>query len=342
MFGRLMNSFYYGKSGKGDYRKEDLPKNRWQLFWEMLRIRLSGLCRINLMTCIAWIPTMVVVAMLLNAVLTASDLVRVKDETTNSSVMMLVYDAPVDEDGNPTGEATQVEARGILQMFALALIPCILITGPIQAGLAYVTRNWARDEHAFPWADFRDAVKDNWKQALGVSASTSVLPYVLLICYLFYGQMQQQSMFFLVPQMLTLVLGFVWWLGLVFMYPLMVSYKMKFGQVIKNGLMLAIARLPMTIGVRLATLIPTGIAFVVALLVPNGFLYAMMGLAGYYLILGNSMTRFVDASFTNAVFDKYINSRIEGVEINRGLAKEEDDDYTDEDEPEDDHPAAQQ
>ena len=35
-------------------------------------------------------------------------------------------------------------------------------------------------------------------------------------------------------------------------------------------------------------------------------------------------------------------SRIEGVEINRGLAKEEDDDYTDEDEPEDDHPAAQQ
>ena len=169
-----------------------------------------------------------------------------------------------------------------------------------------------------------------------------MLPYVLLICYLFYGQMQQQSMFFLVPQMLTLVLGFVWWLGLVFMYPLMVSYKMKFGQVIKNGLMLAIARLPMTIGVRLATLIPTGIAFVVALLVPNGFLYAMMGLAGYYLILGNSMTRFVDASFTNAVFDKYINSRIEGVEINRGLAKEEDDDYTDEAEPEDDHPAAQQ
>ena len=55
---------------------------------------------------------------------------------------------------------------------------------------------------------------------------------------------------------------------------------------------------------------------------PNGFLYAMMGLAGYYLILGNSMTRFVDASFTNAVFDKYINSRIEGVEINRELQLE--------------------
>ena len=38
MFGRFMNNYYYGKSGKGDYRKEDLPTNRMQLFWEMLRV----------------------------------------------------------------------------------------------------------------------------------------------------------------------------------------------------------------------------------------------------------------------------------------------------------------
>ena len=48
MFSKLMNSYYYGKSGKGDYRREDLPKNRWQLFWEMLRIRFSGICRADL------------------------------------------------------------------------------------------------------------------------------------------------------------------------------------------------------------------------------------------------------------------------------------------------------
>ena len=339
MFSRLMNSFYYGKSGKGDYRKEDLPKNRWQLFWEMLRIRLSGLCRINLMTCIAWIPTMVVIAMLLNGLVTASNITYVTDETTDTSSLTLIYDATVDEDGNTVSEASQIDFWGFIQIITLFLIPCILITGPVQAGLAYVTRNWARDEHAFPWADFRDAVKDNWKQALGISLITAVMPFILLVCYLFYGQMQSQSLFFMVPKMLTLVIGFVWWLGLVFMYPLMVTYKMKFSQLIKNGLLLAVARLPMTIGVRLCTLIPTVIALLVSVLISNGFLYAMMGLAGYYLLLGNSMTRFVYASFTNGVFDKYINSRIEGVEINRGLAKDEDDDITDEDEPDEDHPA---
>ena len=29
MFGKMMNRYYYGKSGKGDYTKEDLPTNRW-------------------------------------------------------------------------------------------------------------------------------------------------------------------------------------------------------------------------------------------------------------------------------------------------------------------------
>ncbi len=43
MFGRMMNNYYYGKSGKGDFRKEDMPETRWQLFWDTLRTRRSAL-----------------------------------------------------------------------------------------------------------------------------------------------------------------------------------------------------------------------------------------------------------------------------------------------------------
>ena len=63
MFGKMMNNYYYGKSGKGDYRKEDLPHNRWQLFFEMLRIRFSALVRLNLMYMLIWLPTMIVLMM---------------------------------------------------------------------------------------------------------------------------------------------------------------------------------------------------------------------------------------------------------------------------------------
>ena len=51
MFGKMMNSYYYGKSGKGDFRKDDMPETRMQLFWDTLRTRLSGLCRLNLDLC---------------------------------------------------------------------------------------------------------------------------------------------------------------------------------------------------------------------------------------------------------------------------------------------------
>ena len=42
MFGKFTNNYYYGKSGKGDYQKDDLPRTRWQLFWEMLRVRFAA------------------------------------------------------------------------------------------------------------------------------------------------------------------------------------------------------------------------------------------------------------------------------------------------------------
>ena len=60
MFGRMMNNYYYGKSGKGDFRKEDLPQNRRQLFTDTLKTRLSALCRINLLYMLIFLPAMIV------------------------------------------------------------------------------------------------------------------------------------------------------------------------------------------------------------------------------------------------------------------------------------------
>ena len=53
----------------------------------------------------------------------------------------------------------------------------------------------------------------------------------------------------------------------------------------------------------------------------------------YYILIGFALARFVYASYTNGAFDKFINSHMEGVQVNRGLASEEDlDDEEDEEE----------
>ena len=139
MFSKWMNSFYYGKSGKGDYTPENLPTNRWQLFWEMLRVRLSALVRLNLMYVLPWLPTMIVLMIGALSFLTSLN------NMVDSGEMIAV--------GELLG--------GVVAPTLLLLVPCITITGPFTSGVCYVTRNWARDEHAFIWSDFKDAVKEN-------------------------------------------------------------------------------------------------------------------------------------------------------------------------------------
>ena len=47
-------------------------------------------------------------------------------------------------------------------------------------------------------------------------------------------------------------------------------------------------------------------------------------LFAYYALIGFSISRFITASYTNAVFDRFINPRIEGAKVDRGLYKDED------------------
>ena len=306
MFSKWMNSFYYGKSGKGDYTPENLPTNRWQLFWEMLRVRLSALVRLNLMYVVPWLPTMIVLMIGALSFLTSLN------NMVDSGEMIAV--------GELLG--------GVVAPTLLLLVPCITITGPFTSGVCYVTRNWARDEHAFIWSDFKDAVKENWKQSIVISFITSLVPLMLYVCWNFYGSMANDNAFMVVPQVLTMMIGLMWCLGVTYFHPLIVSYKLRMRDVIRNGLLLAVARLPMSIGLRLLHALPMIIGVVLMLFVSP--MYCMLGLFAYYLLIGFSLSRFVTASYTNAVFDKYINAKIEGAVVNRGLYVPDDDDDEDE------------
>ena len=120
----------------------------------------------------------------------------------------------------------------------------------------------------------------------------------------------------------------------------MVSYKLKMKELFRNGFLLAVGRFPQTIGLRMLHMVPAIIALVCAFFF--NVMWVMLGLFVYYLLLGFALSRFITASYTNAVFDKYINSHIEGAVVNRGLSQETDDDGEDEEdqEQEQQHPEA--
>ena len=379
MFGRMMNNYYYGKSGKGDFRKDDMPETRMQLFWDTLRTRLSGLCRLNLLYMLIWIPAMLVLLLnfsnLWNRVQTEAAIseyeyaeyaqllqdrdmtLSVSEEEYNQLRESLLernriysdanYEAYLERVGADNGEAlTEAEFRSVqtgsatdLQngIFRLLLIlfPCIAITGPFTAGLSYVTRNWARDEHAFIWSDFKDAVKANWKIPLVLSTITGAMPLLIYQGWITYGRMASQNTILVVPQMLVIMVGAVWALCITYMHPLTVTYDLKMGAVLRNGFLLGIARLPFSAGIRLLHCVPALIAFVAVWFFGLDPLLGILLLCGYYMVIGFGLSRFITASYTNAVFDRFINPQIEGAKVNQGLREKEDfDDEDDEEEEE--------
>ncbi len=361
MFGKLMNGYYYGKSGKGDYTPDDLPRTRLQLFMEMLRVRLNGLCRMNFIYLLVWLPAIVVIGNLFIEVANTLNIpytmnqayAAIMEAQANGTVaadgsIMVVMDEEsgntatytaemveqiIEFNGLDDGEVALMQVQTMEQSLLTALlwlIPCLFITGPWTAGVAYVTRNWARDEHAFIWSDMKDAMKENWKQALGVSAITAVLPAVTYLCWVFYGEMTATMALAVVPQILIVMLAFVWSLAVTYAYPMMVTYHMSFMTIIRNSLLLAVGRLPMSIGVRLLHCVPAAIALLITYF--TGSLFVPLLLLVYYVVLGFCLSRFVTASYTNAQFDRYFNSRIEGAKVNRGMADEEDEEDDEEEE----------
>ncbi|MBO5502211.1 MAG: YesL family protein [Clostridia bacterium] len=319
MFGKAMNRYYYGKAGQGDYNKDDLPTNRWQLFWEMLRIRFSGLFRLNLMYMIVWLPAIVVIGRFLSMCISGIDSLGTFQTQLDAGEITV----------EAFGENAALYLEAIKSLFfqtLLLLIPCIAITGPFTAGITYVTRNWARDEHAFIFSDFVDAMKANWKQALITSVITGVMPTVVYVCNMYYGGMAEGNLIFMVPQVLCILIGIIWSLMLVYIYPLIITYDLKYKDVLRNAVLLSIARLPYSVLFRLGTLVPSIIAALLCYFLTQYTFIILLVLAAWYLLLGFALSRFVDASYTNAVFDKYINVKIEGAQVNRGLYNEEDDD----------------
>ncbi len=386
MFGRMMNNYYYGKSGKGDFRREDLPETRMQLFRDTLKTRLSGLCRLNLLYVLLWLPAMLWIYIYssmffdtLNIItlhreysyseyveMAEANQIQAEDEDTfidiSAQVALVSRDfdrikavygeiSPEEFAQYASGAPTMLEyiERAVSERivifgkkinFMLALIilfVCIAITGPFTAGVSYVTRNWARDEHAFIWSDFKDAVKANWKIPLALSTITGLIPAAVYAGWTQYGELSQtMSMVMVIPQILVVLLSVIWAISITYMHPITVTYDLKLTGVIRNGLILGIARLPFSVGIRLLHCVPLLIGFAAVWFFGVNLMVGLVSLGGYYILIGFALSRFITASYTNAVFDRFINSRMEGVQVNRGMRESEDDeDEYGESEPED-------
>ncbi len=297
-FRDLMNNYYYGKQGKADYTIENMPQNRRQLFGEVLKVRWSALFGVNLLYMIAWIPAIVW------TVINALALLNLPEGGTVDQMVSLVF------------------------TWLMIMIPCIAITGPFNAGVSYVLRNWARDEHSFVLSDFKDAVKGNWKQALVMSLIDGVMPFILFTGWRFYGSMMQNSMIYVVPAGLLMLVGIIWALASMLAYPMLITYDLKTMDVIRNSVLLSVAKLPFAVLIKLLTFVVPAVGIGLGMLIPGIQWQALGIVVVLYLVWLVAFNKLIVASYANWLFETYLNPQIKGAPTNVGLRPEDWDDVT--------------
>ena len=308
----FFDRFYYGKAGKHDYTEMDMPKTRVSLFFLVLKDHIFDLIKVNLLQVVFWIPFMVWTFINLAAI-QSIDVETVMAQESGAMEMMNAI-------------------AGYLVMWLIGLIPCLAITGPSSAGAAYIMRNWARDQHAFLLSDFKDAFKGNWKQALGVSCITALVPTLVYTGVTYYSQMANTNALMMVPLVLVLSIALMWALMLPLLYPMMIGYELSFKYLIKNAFLMAAATLPQMVLCRLITLIPAA-ALLLGVYFGNGIVLLVVSL--YYLLFGFAFSRLLYASVANGVFDKYLNPHIEGAQVGMGLRPADADELLDDEDDED-------
>jgi len=263
MFGGIFNRMYYGDPKKPDLNKEDIKQSRVKTFFTVVSVRFWQLIELNLMYAVFWLP----------------------------AYLLLLASAIIFQE---TGQSLDTA-------FYLFLIPCLVLTGPATAGVTYVLRNWARDEHAWVWSDFWDAWKANWKQGLLMMLINGVLIYIMNISLQFYRMNAGSSFFYLYLYYMVIVMGVLLFMMNMFIFPMMVTYRMSLMQIIRNAFLLTMIRLPFTFLIFLlaAALVFASLYFLVS--IP----FFLVGLTFPYLIV---------ISYVNMILDKFVNSREEDEE----------------------------
>lgn len=171
------------------------------------------------------------------------------------------------------------------------------VVGPTQAGLTLIHRNFARGEHSFLWWDFKDGFKDNWKQSLIASLAGTVLCFLIINAYYFYGQ-AVTGIFGTMLRTLLIILLLLLTIAQMYVYQMMVTFDLPLKHIFKNALLFSILRLPFNIGIILALLVVNAVIPVAVLLfLPD--VRALFIIAAYFVFFAFSFSMFLINYFVN-------------------------------------------
>lgn len=303
-----LSRLYEGKEKSEDYARNSLPTNRWSLFWDIFKGNFGKIVKINLLMLIFFLP--------LFGVLLFSWMMQ----QGNNLIFPFSANLGVGYPAYPA-QAGLPEYFALQNAYVLYIGICIssFIAAIGLAGGMYVMRNMVWTEGVFVANDFWRGIKLNYKNALQTvllfTVVFSICGSLLKLSELALA-MEQLKGFRLV--MMRIFQGMSYLLIIValmmsfWMIALGVNYESKFGRMVKNSFLLTVGTLPQTVFFVAASFVPF------LLLLIGGTFFTSMAVI-MVLLFGFSWLLLVWLDFAQWVFDKYLNPKIKGAKVGRGI-----------------------
>lgn len=178
----------------------------------------------------------------------------------------------------------------------MAVLPFLLLS-PFVAGLTIVTRNYAREEHAFIFYDFKNSVKENWKAFFLNGIVCYALYFIFSVSIQFYASKSGGNLMFLIATAVCCVLAVMAVFAQYYVPVMIVTFDLKLRQIYKNALIFAViglwrnilltvflAALVLGLYCLSITMLTTLIGFLLVVLVLFSFVMYLINFAVYPLI----------------------------------------------------------
>ncbi len=303
----LITRLLEGKERSEEYARSTLPTNRWQLFWDIFKGNFWKIVKANLLTLIFFLP---MIALIVIMVLMKNMQGQIYPFGANLGAGYPFY--PVQQ-----GLAESLALSNNMIFYLGLLISSFIASIGLSGGM-YVVRNMVWTEGIFVANDFWRGIKLNYKNAL---QATLFFVVIFSACGMLIsladftiasaGVEKAQKSWMVVSKVTSYILIIVAGMMYFWMIALGVNYKMKFFGMLRNSFLLTLGSLPQTIFFIALAAIP----FVLLLF---GSFFMIMGIF-MVLLFGLAYVLLVWLDFAQWIFDKYINPKIEGAKVGRGI-----------------------
>ena len=141
-------------------------------------------------------------------------------------------------------QTTSFQTDSFMGAYLLGLAVCLFLSGPMLAGLTLLMRNWSRGEPCMRWQTFFGGMKRNLGQSLGFSLIEGLMPLAAYSTLRYYGGLADSAGagYYALFAFCAIVVLFALLMRQL-VYTLMVTYQLKFGQILKNAFLLTFLEL---------------------------------------------------------------------------------------------------